>query len=88
MEVTLYIRPNGRKEVTKITNILPEDEQWFAEHNVKISMEDIGVCFALYADIGRIVEGEPAELVYLTRPGDSCESAMSALRNMCEQSSK
>lgn len=84
MNVTLYKRPDGRSEVIDVRNVLPEDEQWFAEHNVKISMEDIGDTIVVYADTGKVVDGEPDEFIEIAN-GRTCEETLSALRKQCEE---
>lgn len=84
MIVTIFHRPSGRQEVTEITKVKPEDAAWFAENRVKVSVEDIGGQFAVYADIGRVVDDEPDEVLVLSR-GMSCEDTMSQLRKECEE---
>ena len=84
MNVTLYKRPDGRSEVIDVRNVLPEDEQWFADHNVKISMEDIGDTIVVYADTGKVVDGEPDEFIEIAN-GRTCEETLSALRKQCEE---
>ena len=71
MKVTLYKKPNGRTEVVDVKNVYPEDEAWFAEHNAKLSMEDIGGEFVCYADVGFEEDGEPMEAIVLSRSRSS-----------------
>ena len=86
MLVTIYKRPHGRTEVIDIANVLPEDAEYFEKNIIKVSMEDIGVGFALYANIGRLNEDdEPDEVIHITTPGQTCEEAMARLRNLCEK---
>jgi hypothetical protein len=87
MNVTLYKRPDGRTEVIDVRNVLPEDEQWFVEHNVKVSMEDIGDTIVVYADTGNTVDGEPDEFIEIAN-GRTCEETLSALRKQCEGATK
>jgi hypothetical protein len=84
MNVTFYLRPDGRAVVETIEHIRPEDAEWFETHNVKVSMEDIGGQFAVYADIGREVDGEPDEVLVLSGKMN-CEDTMSQLRKECEE---
>ena len=85
MDVTIYKRPDGRTEVIDCRNVRAEDEQFFKQHNVAISMEDIGGQFAVYADIGRTSEdGEPDELIELSGTR-SCEDTLGALRQQCAE---
>ena len=83
LQVTMFVRPNGRKAVKTITKILPEDAAWFHEHNANVSMEDLGYETVIYAEIGLEIDGEPAEAIELSR-GRSCEETFSALRKQCE----
>lgn len=85
MIVTLYKQPHGRTEEIDIRNVYPDDAEFFKTHDIKISMEDIGGMFAIYADTGAKTEdGEPDELIELSQ-GRSCEESLNALRQQCEQ---
>lgn len=85
MKVTLYKKPNGRTEVVDVKNVYPEDEAWFAEHNAKLSMEETGGTFVVYADLGlEDDDGEPIEAIELAN-GRSCEDTLQALRIQCEE---
>lgn len=83
MDVTIYKRPDGRTEIIDCRKVRAEDEQFFKQNNVRVSMEDIGGQFAVYADIGREVDGEPDELIELSG-SRSCEDTLAALRQQCE----
>lgn len=85
MIITLYKQPDGRMQEIDIKNVLPDDEAFFDHHKIRISMEDVGGMFAIYADIGQTDEdGEPIELIELSQ-GRSCEETLSALRKLCEE---
>ena len=84
MLVTIFHRPDGRKEAIDIPNVKPEDAEWFQANNVHVSMEDIGGQFAVYADIGREIDGEPDEILVLSGKMN-CEDTMSQLRKECEE---
>lgn len=95
MIITLYKRPNLRtrctiavKEDIRVTLANTSDKTWFEEHNVKISMEDVGGEFALYADIGLTMddedENEPYEITLITNENESFGDAMHRLRELCE----
>ena len=85
MIVTLYKQPHGRSEEIDISNVLPEDEAYFKRNKVRISMEEVGGQFAVYADDGTEADdGEPDELIELSQ-GRSCKETLSALRKLCEQ---
>lgn len=79
MIVTVYKRPNGRKEEINITRVDPEDASWFEENRIAVSMEDIGIAFALYADIGRLTE-----VIYITKSTDTIQLALKNLRSEAE----
>jgi hypothetical protein len=83
MNVTIYKRPDGRSEVIDCRNVYPDDAKWFEDNHVAISMEDIGGGFAVYADTGKEVDGEPDELIELSQ-GRTCEETLHALREQCE----
>lgn len=84
MKVTLYKQPDGRTQELEIKNVRPEDEAWFKEHGVQLSMEDVGAPgapeFAIYAAVG---EGEGSELLELSK-GRSCEDTLTELRKQAE----
>lgn len=85
MKVTFFIPPNGHREVREITNVRPEDEKYFTEHNIKISMEELSTGqHAVYADTGMLIDGEPTELLEISY-GRSCKDTLAALRVRCEQ---
>ncbi len=85
MIVTFYKQPDGRTQEIDIKNVLPDDEAFFNHHKIRISMEDVGGMFAIYADIGQTDEdGEPIELIELSQ-GRSCEETLNALRKLCEE---
>lgn len=86
IEATLFLRPNGRKITQIITDISPDDANWFKANEVKISMEDIGVggC-AVYADYGRtLADGEPVEMIVISN-NRTCKETMAELRVRCEK---
>ncbi len=84
MEVTIYKQPHGRTEKVDIKNVRPEDADYFERHSIRISMEDAGGQFVVYADDGTKDEDEePDELIELSQ-GRSCEDTLSALRAQCE----
>lgn len=84
LDVTLYKKPDGRTQVIAVANINDADADWFRANDAKVSMEDIGGQFAIYADVGTKHDDEPQEALELSR-GRSCEETFSALRAQCEQ---
>ena len=99
MEVKLFKPPHGHSVVIDVSNVRTEDEKFFQENNIKISMEDVSAggtpMFAVYADLGISYEyadeyddsGDNIELLELSQ-GRSCEETLSALRVQCEEELK
>lgn len=89
IKATLYTRPNGRQEEIQVRNIRPDDEAWFIEHDVQLSMEDApGQGHVVYGDYGRTDEdGEPVEMVVFSK-GRSCEDTLTELRQLIEEALK
>lgn len=84
MLVDFYAKPDGRVRTLEIKSVYPEDREFFELHNIRVSMEDIGGMFAIYADIGKKTEdGYPDELMELSGQR-SCEETLNALRMACE----
>lgn len=83
---TFYQRPDGRKSALPITSIRPEDELWFEQHRVSLSLEELGPNnFAFYADLGMInAEGEVEEVMEISLSRD-CAETLTALRHRCER---
>lgn len=66
LEVIVYKRPRGVKATVSITNVYPEDAQFFNDNDICVGMEDCGGFFALCGDLGIEVGGEPLEAIYAT----------------------
>jgi len=84
VKATFYMPPNGRQEVREFTNVRAEDAEFFEKHGIKISMEPQGPNAIVYADTGKVTDGEPDELIEISG-GRSCEDTLSALRKACEK---
>ena len=85
MKATVYIAPHGRAEVIEVTKVHPEDEDYFVQNNIQISMEQLAGETIVYADIGKTDdEGEPVELIEFAGTR-SCEETLAALRKACEE---
>lgn len=84
--VTIYKRPLGHTETIHCTEIAPEDEAWFKEHNAELSMEEApGMGFTCYADVGiKDKDGEPVEAIEISGRR-TCEETLAALRQQCER---
>lgn len=88
MKVTYYKAPNGHKEIINITKVYPEDEAFFFENGIIISMEELGGDFVVYADTGfENEDGDPEEFIEIAC-GRSCEDVLKSLRVLCEESLK
>lgn len=85
LPVTIYHRPNGRKENIICEQISDDDAQWFKTRSVHVSMEEDGSGgHILYADYGAVdEEGAPDEVILMTQR--SCIEAMATLREMTER---
>ena len=81
---TLYHRPDGRKTEHELENITPEDEAWYRENNIIVSMEEIAPnVITIFAEYGE-TEGEPDEITYIVPTGESCEVSMAKVRARIE----
>lgn len=80
MFVTLYSLPNGNNKLIEFKNVKEEDEKWFEDYNVSVSMETLSSGeFVLYADCG-IYEEDPLEAIVIVKEGESAFDSMSRLR--------
>ncbi len=85
LTVTCFIPPHGHQEVVEIPNVYPDDEAFFKQYAIKISMEELTIGqVAIYADTSKITEGEPDELITLSK-GRSCHDTLKELRQECEK---
>lgn len=87
IQCLIYTRPFGNRTDTEINAIDEDDERYFKEKGVKLSMESDGRDnYILYADIGKTLEdGTPVEIIHITKAGETCNQAMHALRLMVEE---
>lgn len=87
IECLVFLRPYGDRRTIELRNINLEDEIYFKEKGVKLSMESDGRGnYILYADIGKKLEdGTPADIIHITKEGETCNQAMHALRLMVEE---
>lgn len=84
ISATLYIAPFAEKKQIQINDIDYDDEVWFIENGVKLSLEELATGeIAMYADIGYVVNGDHEEALELSR-GRSCAETLAALRKQCE----
>ena len=81
----LFTRPNGRQTEHEMSKLREEDEKYLRDNNVKISMEDCGPFFTIWADDGMVMEDDPStpdELTYIVKKNETCEQAIS---NICDK---
>lgn len=84
--VTYFQRPTGARKELEVTEINADDEAWFNEHRVAISMEDdmTNDSFICYADWGaKDAEGEPIEAIEFSL-NKSCRETLSRLREVTQ----
>lgn len=77
IEVTLFIKPHGKKEVTDIPNVYKDDADFITKNKIKVSMEEASQNnFAIYFDYGlKDEEDEPIEHIEMSA-GKSCEDTI------------
>ena len=81
---TLYQRPDGRKSEHEMEHITPEDEAWYRENNITVSMEEIAPnVITIFAEYGE-TEGEPDEITYIVPTGERCVLSMAKIRARIE----
>jgi len=88
MQITFFHRPTSNTEVSEMKNISTEDEEWFKANNIKLSIEDTGVDFILYADCCFSLEDHPNDDLHemiLSSKDRTCLKTMSDLRKKCEE---
>ena len=87
IQCLIYTRPFGTRTDTAINAIDEDDECYFKEKGVKLSMESDGRDgHILYADIGLTLEdGTPSEIIHISKPGEDCNAAMASLRKLVEE---
>ena len=77
-----YYNQNGEK-LLNIRNILSEDAQYFADNNIRVSMEELAgeviVYGCPYSD-----ESEESEVIVFAK-NKSCEETMTELVNECKR---
>ena len=85
---TLYHRPDGCKTEHELENITPEDEVWYRENNIIVSMEEIAPnVITIFAEYGE-TEGEPDEITYIVPTGERCVQSMAKIRARIEATHK
>jgi len=83
MEVTYYMRPDGRMKTIDMTLINDEDEKFFVENDYVVSMEQL-----MTGDI--VVYARPSDMdeedeVMVFDRGRGCPEVIKELREICEK---
>lgn len=85
----VYERPHGTKKTIEVKRVDAQDAEWFNQHNVRISMEEISTGqIVIYGDYGRkLVDGTPIEELVMGHPNRvTCEQLLHRLREQIEES--
>lgn len=83
MEVLMYQKPKGFCNTIEMRNIYPDDELFFVNNDITVSIEEIyHNQFAIYGHIRGTPEEE--ECIVLS-DGRSCEETMKSLREELEK---
>ena len=84
--VTLYTLPDGRKSDLVVKNITLDDELYFKERALSVSMEQLrGGEYVVYSTTGKFDdEGDDIEVTYIVPEGQDCVTAMSEVRKRVE----
>lgn len=83
IKATLYIPPNGKRQVIDIVDIDKLDEDWFNSVKAELSVEEVNGQIVTYADVGIVEGGTTVEAIELDR-GRTCRETMHALRLQAE----
>jgi hypothetical protein len=79
IEAILYVKPLGLQKAITISDINQEDEDWFKNNNVLISMEEIEDNYVVYAQLDIEDDNGNWEAIEISN-GRSCKDTMAALR--------
>lgn len=75
---TFYKAPYGEKQTVEIKNILEQDEAFFKEYRVILSMEQLQSEIVVY---GRFPHQEEDDEIIILARGRSCEETLNELAN-------
>ncbi len=86
LEVTIYLRPDGRKLRTMITKVDPEDAKFFKRHNIIISIEELDDKLEdrQYALYGRYPDQDEEDELIVLSNGRTCNECLNELRTSLE----
>ena len=83
---TVHYYYDGRCKQLDIANILPEDQQYFEENDIKVSMEELKGEFIIYG-CPYLDYSEESEVIVFAN-GRTCEESLSELANLCKNKFK
>lgn len=76
IQVTHFIRPNGRKEIITVPKVYPDDADYINKNKIDVSIEYGGFDFIVWLNDGKVdEEGEPDEIM-LFAEGRTCEEVL------------
>lgn len=82
MKATFYKKPHGFTEEIEISEIYPEDKEFFSKYGIKLSMEEIRGEFVIYAEAPVWEFDEPYELLTFSA-GRTCKETLKELAKFC-----
>lgn len=82
MLVDFYVPPNGEIRRLDISNIYPEDEKFFEEHDIIVSMEHLRGDYIVYG-YKRGTDPEETEQIVFDN-GRCCEETLHELAGLCK----
>lgn len=84
LTVKYFTRPNGHVKEIEMSNIYPEDIEYFQKNNITVSMEELSTGdVVVYACEGFDIL-EENEVMALAK-GRSCQETMKELRHLSEE---
>ena len=67
INVTVYHKPDGRKEPIEVKNIYKDDADFINDNDIKVSMEELNQDIIVYFDYGKKDgDGEPIEHIVIS----------------------
>ncbi len=79
---TVFIPPNGRRQIIEVTKVYPDDAAYIRQHDIKVSMEELMTGdTVVYFDDGKHIDDdpneEPDEIIIISRGGKkTCEDCI------------
>lgn len=83
MLVDIYIQPRGDVRQVDIHNVYPGDQQFFEEHDIIVSMEELRGEYIVYGYMAGTDPEETEQIVFAN--GRSCEETLHELVELCKQ---